>query len=352
MGWWITTWRGWKRRGMASEQVLRGQFLARHPMAPVRILSDVSDERPDISVIVVNYRSAKLTMRALEATRRSAGALSIEEIIVDNASGDEEVALLRHELPRATVIALAENRGFAAGNNSGIACATGRHLLLLNPDAFAREDAIVQLVRHLDTHPEAGLAAPVLENDDGSVQPNLYRRFPTLATLFVEFCFPLALVAVALRKRLTDAARAPAGWLPVAHAIGAVLLVRSEAACTTGPLDERFFLYLEETEWQRRMAAGGWRRDGVPNARFVHLGGGSSNSPTLASPHYLDSAALYFRHGAAAESVIAVAAIISWLWLRIFSALGLSSGPEDEMRSAFRALLRLLCARRRKQLAA
>jgi GT2 family glycosyltransferase len=182
------------------------------------------------------------------------------------------------------------------------------------------------------------------------VQANLYRRFPTLATLFVEFCFPLALIAVALRTRLADPARASGGWLPIAHAIGAVLLVRAEAAAATGPLDERFFLYLEETEWQRRMAAEGWRRDGVPSARFVHLGGGSSSAPTLASPHYLDSARLFFRGGRTAEGVIAVAAVTSWVWLKASRVLGRSSGPEDDLRSAFASLLRLLVARRRERL--
>jgi N-acetylglucosaminyl-diphospho-decaprenol L-rhamnosyltransferase len=307
--------------------------------------------QPDVSVIVVNYRSAELTIRALEAARRSAGALLLEQIVVDNASGEADVELLGRELPEAAVITLAENRGFAAGNNAGIAQATGRYLLLLNPDAFARDDALAQLVRHLDAHPAAGLAAPVLENEDGTIQANLYLHFPSLATLFVEFCFPLALVAVALRTRRAEPARARAGWLPIAHAIGAALLVRAEAARATGPLDERFFLYLEETEWQRRMAAAGWRRDGVPSARFVHLGGGSSGSPTIASPHYLDSAALFFRHGRAAERVIGVAAAVSWVWLNIFRLLGLGTGDEDRLRSAFGELLRLLRTRRRERLA-
>jgi N-acetylglucosaminyl-diphospho-decaprenol L-rhamnosyltransferase len=309
----------------------------------------VGTDRPDVSVIVVNYRSAELTVRALEDARRSAGGLVVEQLVVDNASGDAEVDLLRRRLADATVIALEQNRGFAAGNNAAISRAAGRYLLLVNPDAFACGDAVARLVGHLDAHPAAGLAAPVLENEDGSVQANLYRRFPTLASLFVEFCFPLALVAVALRTRRADPANAPAGWRPIAHAIGAALLVRGEAAAAAGPLDERFFLYLEETEWQRRMAAAGWRRDGVPGARFVHLGGGSSSSPTLASPHYLDSANLFFDRGRAAEGVIAAGAVISWIWLKISHTLGLSSAPEDELRSAFGSLLRLLRARRRER---
>jgi GT2 family glycosyltransferase len=285
----------------------------------------------------------------LEAARRSAGALSVEEIVVDNASGEAELERLRQALPRANVIALPENRGFAAGNNVGIGQASGRYLLLLNPDAFARGDALAALARHLDANAEAGLAAPVLENEDGSVQANLYRHFPTLGFLFVEFCHPLALIAVRLRTRLTDPARAPWGWIPIAHAIGAVLLVRAEAARATGPLNERFFLYLEETEWMRRMAATGWRRNAVPSARFVHLGGGSSSSPTVASPHYLDSATVFFGRRYAPEAVIAVAASISWTYLKVISLLGMSSSAQDELRLAFTRLLRLLVSRLRRR---
>ncbi len=298
-------------------------------------------------MVIVNYRSAALTLKALEAARLSAGGLVLEEIVVDNASGDSEADRLRRELPDAKVIELNENRGFAAGNNAAIAQAGGRYLLLLNPDAFAQRDALQKLVAHLDTHPAVGLVAPVLENEDGSIQANLYWRLPTFATLFVEFCFPLGLIAVGRRTRRADADIAGPGAVEIAHAIGAVLLVRAEAARATGPLDERFFLYLEETEWQRRMARLGVRRDGLLGARFVHLGGGSSSSPTLASPHYLDSAEIFFGKGLLAERVIASGAVISWLWLRISELLGRSSGPAEELRGAFGDLLRLLAVRQR-----
>jgi N-acetylglucosaminyl-diphospho-decaprenol L-rhamnosyltransferase len=295
--------------------------------------------RPDVSVIVVNYRSAQLTLRALADARRSAGALSVEEIVVDGASGGDEVELLRTQRPQATVLALAENRGFAAGNNAGIARARGRYLLLLNPDAFAQGDAVAALVRHLEREPVAGLAAPLLLNPDGSPQDNAHKRFPNLATLFVDFCAPLAfLVRGGLldphnisRRRL----RAPRA---IAHAIGAVLLVRAQAAHDTGPLDEGYFLYLEETDWQRRMAAAGWRRDVVPGAHFEHLGGGSSSSSPLASPHYLESVRRYYPHPRAAMATIRLAGTISLLSLRAAHTLGLGSQRTRSLERAFAEL--------------
>ena len=298
---------------------------------------------PDLSVIVVNYRSARLTLRALEDARQAAGGLALEEIVVDGASGGEEVELLRSARPGATIIALSENSGFAAGNNAGIARARGRHLLLLNPDAFAQGDAVAALARHLDGEPSVGVAAPLLLNPDGSAQDNVYRRFPNLLTLFVDFCAPVAFV---LRGRRLDPHNMPRAQLhdprPIAHAIGAALLVRAEAAHSVGPLDEGFFLYLEETEWQRRIAAAGWRRDVLPAARFVHLGGGSSSSYPLASPHYLASVRRYYTHPRAAMAVIWVAAVISRLSLRSAIALGLGSERTRALERAFGELLTLL----------
>jgi N-acetylglucosaminyl-diphospho-decaprenol L-rhamnosyltransferase len=307
-------------------------------------LAPTENTHPDVSVIVVNYRSAALTLRALADARRSAGALSVEEIVVDGASGEGEVELLRAQRPQATVLALAENRGFAAGNNAGIARARGRYLLLLNPDAFAQEDAVATLVRHLDGEPAAGLAAPLLLNPDGSPQDNVHKRFPNLATLFVDFCAPLAFLVRGgpldphnISRRRLHTPR------PIAHAIGAVLLVRAQAAHDSGPLDERYFLYLEETDWQRRMAAAGWRRDVVPAARFEHLGGGSSSSSPLASPHYLQSVRRYYPRPRTALATIRLASAISLLSLRTAHALGLGSARTRALEQTFaqlRAILR------------
>jgi N-acetylglucosaminyl-diphospho-decaprenol L-rhamnosyltransferase len=315
-----------------------------HPDAPAPSHPNPAPSAdPDVSVIVVNYRSAKLTLKALEDASRSAGELAIEEIVVDGASGEEEVRLLRSSRPGATVVALPENRGFAAGNNAGIEQASGRYLLLLNPDAFALDNAVATLAAHLDKAPATGLAAPLLFNPDGSPQDNVFKRFPNLLTLFVDFCAPLAFLLRGRRLDPHNIARAKLHQPgPIAHAIGAALLVRTEAARAAGPLDEGFFLYLEETEWQQRIAQAGWPREVVPAARFTHLGGASSSSHPLASPHYLDSVRRYYPHPRAAMATIRVAATISLASLRAAIALGLGSQRTQELEPAFAELLELL----------
>jgi GT2 family glycosyltransferase len=300
-------------------------------------------QRPDLSVIVVNYRSAELTVRALADAARSAGGLVLEEIIADADSPPVELELLRAQRPQARILELKANRGFAAGSNAGIAQARGRHLLLLNSDAFAQGDAVRALVEHLDAHPHLGLLAPLLLNEDGSPQDNVHRRFPNLLTLFVDFCAPVAFL---IRGGPLDPHHIARGRLtepqPIAHAIGAVLAVRAEAAQATGPLDEGFFLYLEETDWQRRMAASGWARAVLPDARFVHIGGASTGGFTLASPHYLASVRRYYPHPRLAFAVIRLAAWISYLTLRPAIALGRGSPRTRQLADGFGELLKQL----------
>jgi GT2 family glycosyltransferase len=310
------------------------------------MLDQEEQRRPDVSIIVVNYRSVSLAARALKDAVRSAKERTVEEIVADAGSSDEDLSLLQARRPAARIVRLEGNPGFAAGNNAAIAQARGRYLLLLNPDAFAQDDAVRALVLHLDAHPDTGLLAPSLLNEDGSVQDNVHRRFPNLLTLFVDFCAPVAFL---IRGRSLDPHHLPrrrlTGPRAIAHATGAVLLVRTEAAAAAGPLDERYFLYLEETEWQRRLAGTGWRREALPEARFIHVGGGSTGSFPLASPHYLASVRRYYARPRLAMATIRVAALISFLSLRLLTALGVNSPRVRQLADGFDNLQALLTRR-------
>jgi GT2 family glycosyltransferase len=309
-------------------------------LAPAR---NGASESPDVSVIVVNYKSAELTLAALELAARSAGALAAEEIVVDAGSCERDLRLLRERRPRARIVELGANRGFAAGCNAGISRARAANLLMLNPDAFAEADAVQALVEHLQAHPRTGLLAPLVLNEDRSPQDNAYRRFPNLLTLFVDFCTPIAFL---VRGRRLDPHHTPRAQLTgpraIAHVNGAVMLVRARAAAATGPLDEGFFLYLEETDWQRRMQAAGWSREVLPSARFVHLAGASSEGFALASPNYLASVCRYYEHPRLALAVIGLAATISRVSLLTAIGLGLGSERVRELERGFAELLGLL----------
>jgi GT2 family glycosyltransferase len=267
---------------------------------------------PDVSLVVVNYRTEDMTAGAVRAARAAAPGLSLEVVVVDNGSTPQSAARLEAALPDATVVARTENRGFAAGVNAGLAVASGRTLLLLNSDAFPRDNAVTRLVDHLDAHPGAGVVAPRVEGPDGELQFNAYRRFPNLVTLFFDFCLLLhPLAGTRLHPHTLPRARfeGPAGR--VAHATGAALLVRREAAHAAGPLDEGYFLYLEETEWLSRITAAGWEVHLEPAAVVVHADKGSDPDSQVFSPHYFRSAERYYRSPGAARRVMRAGARVS-----------------------------------------
>jgi GT2 family glycosyltransferase len=200
--------------------------------------------------------------------------------VIDNASSDGSAAMVKTEFPAVTLVENTTNRGFSGGNNDGfralglLGAGQGqrrapRYILLLNPDTEVVGDAIPRLVRYLDAHPETIVAGPQLRYGDGTLQSSR-RRFPSIASLFwestvLEQWWPNN--PWARRYRLED--RPPTGEQPVDWLAGAALLVRASAIERAGGLDEGFFMYSEELEWQARMVQVSGRRDG----RIVYLAG-------------------------------------------------------------------------------
>jgi len=237
----------------------------------------------DVVVIIVNYRSADLTIQSLASlqSERADPALSIRAIVVDNASGDG-AALERAIGERgwgtwAEVLIAPRNGGFAYGNNRGIEHAYAlrgapAYFYLLNPDAQIRPGAISTLVQFLDAHPEVGIAGGRFENADGSDWPFAF-RFPTLQSELLQGLQVTALYRLMRRwevPRRMDPARAQAvDWVS-----GAAMLIRPALLETIGALDEQYFLYFEETDFCRRAWQAGFATWYVPASRVMHIGGG------------------------------------------------------------------------------
>ncbi len=233
----------------------------------------------DISVIIVNWNVKELLrdcLRSVLAALEAAPGLAAEIIVVDSASTDGSPQMVRDEFPQVQLIASAVNLGYAGGNNAGAAMAQGRTLFLLNPDTVVQPDALARLVDFMETHPQAGAAAPQLRWPDGSVQSSR-RRFPTVGSLFWESTllaqwFPRN--RYARRYHCTDL---PADQPQrVDWAVGAALLIRAEAWRQVGPIDNDYFMYFEETDWCRRAAGDGWQIHYRPEAVVTHFEGQSS----------------------------------------------------------------------------
>ncbi len=239
-------------------------------------------DAPDLSVIVLNYNCRDLLRDCLRSLEDAAPGLRMETIVVDNASADDSVAMVRAEFPAAILIANTENLGFTRGNNVGIARATGRHILLLNNDTVVHAGAFAQAVRAMDADPSIGAAGLRLLNADGSLQLSC-RRFPS----FQQALFNRNSILTRLMPGnkfskaylLTDLPRdemADVDWVS-----GACLLVRREVLDGIGGLDERFFMYSEDVDFCYRVWQAGWRVTYMPQACVVHLIGQSTRRAAL-----------------------------------------------------------------------
>ncbi|MEY2567129.1 MAG: hypothetical protein QOE35_1658 [Actinomycetota bacterium] len=291
------------------------------------------------SAVVVNHKTPDLASRCA----RSVEAEVDELLIVDNGSLDGSVAALRDM--GFTVLEMG-NGGFAAGVNAGMAHTHGDVVLVLNADTELRPGAARALQRRRVEWPGVGVAAPRLLDAAGAPVRTAYRRFPGLWTVLFELCLPLGYLAE--RWPLLDPYRMrPSDWAtgrPVAHVQGAVMAIR-RAAWSAVRLDEGYFLYFEETDWQERLARLGWTVSCVAEAAAVHLG--RSGAPDSApAPAYVKSAQRYLgQRGVPAwvfRSLARVATDISTAGLVVLGVLPRRGAPSRRRRPEWAQLRRTL----------
>lgn len=139
----------------------------------------------DLSIIIVNWNGKDLLARCLQCVESTVKKITYETYVVDNASTDGSQDMVRHDFPNIKLIANKDNVGFAVANNQAIKIAAGRYILLLNSDAFVKENTLDYMVKFMDEHPEVGMSSCKLTYEDGSLQRSC-ATFPTLATEFLS----------------------------------------------------------------------------------------------------------------------------------------------------------------------
>lgn len=264
---------------------------------------------PRILVVLLNYRTAPMTVRAADAAVLAMAGCDAEMVIVDNDSGDGSFETLTAHVesrgwPHVRVLQSGRNGGFGAGNNVGMraGCRDGRapdYFYLLNSDAFPEPDALSRLVLRLDTAPGAGIAGSRIHGEDGEAHVTAF-RFPTIASEFE------GAARTGVISRMFARSRVPVTPLPqqpteVDWLAGASLLLDRRMLEEIGLFDEQFFLYFEETDLCLRAARAGWRALYVPDSRVAHIGSASTGMKnwTRIPGFWLDSRMHYFskNHG-------------------------------------------------------
>jgi GT2 family glycosyltransferase len=201
-------------------------------------------------------------------------------LVVDNGSSDGSVETARRR-PQVQVVAIGENRGFAAANNAGIRASTGEHLLLLNSDTIVPSGAIDRLLGALERHPEAAAAGPRLVDSQGRAELSFGRMIGPITEWRQQRLMRRHAradgAAVGAIEEMTRQEQFP-DWVS-----GACLLVRRADAEAVGLLDERFFMYTEDVDFCAALRARGRRILFTPTAEIVHLRGRSAASAPAAT---------------------------------------------------------------------
>jgi GT2 family glycosyltransferase len=229
---------------------------------------------PKVSISLVHHHGLETLRDCLISLYANPPGVPFEIVMVDNMSTDGAVDMLRAEFPDVRLFVNTARCGFGVNQNTGIGHARGEYLFLLNDDTIVHPGAIDTLIAFLDSHPQTAVVGPRLLNPDGSLQRSCY-RFPTP---FRCVCENLLLTAALPNHPVIGDYRA---WphdtvRDVDFVIGAAMLVRRKAIEEVGLFDPSFFMYVEETDWERRMRQKGWSISFSPDSEITHLGGQSS----------------------------------------------------------------------------
>lgn len=269
-----------------------------------------------LSIIIVNWNTRKYLLPCLDLIFKKENGISQEVIVVDNGSQDGSREEVKKKFPSVHLIENKKNLGFAKAANQGLEKASGRYILLLNPDTQVKRGAIERLVSFMESHPEAGMAGGQLLNSDGSRQ-NSIANFPSLVTeLFnknlLRWLFP---------TRFPGKERNYLEPIEVDSVIGACMMVRRDVVEQVGSFDEDYFLFLEETDWCYRMKRKGWKVFHVPQAEIVHFQGKSAEREmAMAKIEYYHSRYLFFKkHRGLFQWILLTIGLNMKLWVEFIS---------------------------------
>jgi GT2 family glycosyltransferase len=310
-----------------------------------------AESRPDVSVLIVSFNTRDVLnecLRSLEAVRQD---LSLEVIVVDNASRDGSVAMLQARYPQVKVIASPVNLGFGRANNRAYQEASGRYIVLLNSDAFLHPDALAVSIQKMEQHPLVGLGGGQLLSRDGALQPSA-RMFPSLLNHLLVMSglsdkFPKSRFFGRPDRTWADPLHdAEVEWVP-----GAYSIIRNEAIRSVGFFDPAFFLYYEEVDLCKRIRQAGWKVMYWPDIRVVHIGGESSRqvgtlemSSTGAQLVLwrMRSTLLYFRKHGGVKSIMIRWLEVLWYRARAFRNSSWSNPPATKKAESLRRLAELM----------
>jgi GT2 family glycosyltransferase len=230
----------------------------------------------DVSIIIVSYNTAKLTIAAIDSIYKETKKVSFEIILVDNASSDGSAGFIIEQFPEVKLISLDYNAGFASANNLAAKQAKGRYVLLLNPDTLVLDSAVDKLVSWADEHPEWGVYGGSTFFADSIRNPTAGWMEPTILSMFF---YAIGLTKLFPRSRFFN--RESLKYWNWEHPkqvdiiTGCLMMLKNSDWDYLGGFDTQFFMYGEDSDLCLRAAKLGLKSVLIPQVCIIHYGGAS-----------------------------------------------------------------------------
>lgn len=254
-----------------------------------------------LSIIAINYNGLKDTCELIESLPLE--DKSIEVIVVDNASAQDEATIIEERYPQVKIIRSKKNLGFAGGNNLGIKAAKGKYLFFLNNDTLLKPQTsdIRSLISRLETSPKIGMVCPKI-------------RF-TWGNQLIQFAGYTPLTPITMRNKAIGCGEVDHGQFDTPHltpyAHGAAMMIKREVIEKAGLLPECYFLYYEELDWSMMIRRVGYDIWYEPACTVFHKESQTTGQNSPLRTYYITRNRLLF----AQRNQQAMAKYITYLYL-------------------------------------
>jgi hypothetical protein len=266
----------------------------------------------DLGIVIVNWNTRDLLRECLKSLEAGDASVQRRIIVVDNASDDGSVAMVRAEFPSIEVIANPTNGGFSQANNLGLkALGFGgaasdnlpRYALLLNPDTIVPPDGLRNMLDRMDADPRLGIAGPRLVMPDGKLDLACRRSFPTPEVSLwrmtgLSKLFPKSKLFGRYNMTYLDEHLET----EVDCVVGAFMMVRREAIQQAGLLDETFWMYGEDIDWAFRIKQAGWKVLYYPRVTVLHVKRAASRQNPRTRLEFQRASLIFYRKHYAATT--------------------------------------------------
>ncbi|MDP3957242.1 MAG: glycosyltransferase family 2 protein [bacterium] len=243
-------------------------------------------ETKELTIAINGYKSPELLRLCLRSVleHMEASPIDYEVLVTDSATGEDTETLMREEFPEVRFFPFRDNVGFKTMVNKSLAEAQGKYIFLINSDIILTAASVPRMLGYLKTHPDIGILSPKQLNFNESLQPSCFRFYRLLTILYRRTW----LGKLPFAKRHLE-------WFIMADydkqeprsvdwVMGSAILVSREAVRKVGPMDKRFYMYMEDVDWCRRFWENGYRVVYYPEAFVYHYHGkGSAKGGFLGS---------------------------------------------------------------------